>query len=98
MEMKQIKKHDCQIVVEFKKRIKIDSRIVADSALYSEKNLKLMGEIKYITRVPLTIKQAKELIETVEIEEIKILENIPFSLSIKLPHEISLRLSFQCLR
>ena len=65
-----------QIVVEFKKRIKIDSIIVADSALYSEKNLKLMGEIKYITRVPLTIKQAKELIETVEIEEIKIIENI----------------------
>lgn len=65
-----------QIVVEFKKRIKIDSIIVADSALYSEKNLKLMGNIKYITRVPLTIKEAKELIETVEIEEIKILEKM----------------------
>lgn len=60
-----------QILLEFKNQIKFDSILVADSALYSQENLKLMEKIKWITRVPLTLKKAKELIQTVEIEKIK---------------------------
>jgi len=51
-----------EIAVEYKKRIKIDSLIVADSALYTESNIKLMSSMKWLTRVPLTIKSAKSLV------------------------------------
>ena len=44
-----------EIAVEYQKRIQVDSLIVADSALYTESNIKLM-------RVPLTIKLAKSLV------------------------------------
>ncbi len=37
--------------------------MVADSALYSENNLKLMENIKWISRVPLSIKKAKNLVK-----------------------------------
>jgi transposase len=51
-----------EIAVEYQKRIQVDSLIVADSALYTESNIKLMSSIKWLTRVPLTIKQAKSLV------------------------------------
>ena len=50
--------------------------MVCDSALYSQENIKLMEKLKWITRVPMTIKKAKELIESVELEEINKIENI----------------------
>ena len=37
--------------------------MVADSALCSENNLKLMEKIKWISRVPLSIKKAKNLVK-----------------------------------
>ena len=46
-----------QVYIEFKKPIKLDSILVSDSALYSQENLKLMENLKWITRVPLTIKR-----------------------------------------
>lgn len=61
-----------KIAVEFKKQINFSSIMVCDSALYSQENLQLMGEIKWITRVPLTIKKAQELVKSLEIEEQKI--------------------------
>ena len=36
--------------------------MVADSALYSESNLKLMSNMKWISRVPLSIREAKNLL------------------------------------
>lgn len=60
-----------QILLEFKNQIKFDSILVADSALYSQENLKLMEKIKWITRVPLTLKKARELSQSVEIEKNK---------------------------
>jgi transposase len=65
-----------KIFVEYKKRIQLESIMVADCALYSEKNLKLMQDLKWITRVPAKIKEVKELIETVEISSIEIGENL----------------------
>jgi transposase len=63
-----------KILKEFKKQIQLDSIFIADSALYSQENIQLMKDLEWITRVPVTIKKAKELIQTVEISEIKITE------------------------
>ncbi|BAZ65690.1 transposase [Fischerella sp. NIES-4106] len=60
-----------QILVEFKKQINFDSIMVCDSALYSQENLKLIQHLKWISRVPMTIKKAQELVQSVEIEEIR---------------------------
>ncbi|RAM51031.1 MAG: IS1634 family transposase [Hapalosiphonaceae cyanobacterium JJU2] len=53
-----------EIAIEYQKRIQVDSLIVADSALYTESNIKLMSSIKWLTRVPLTIKLAKNLVRS----------------------------------
>lgn len=53
-----------EIAVEYQKRIQVDSLIVADSALYTESNIKLMSSMKWLTRVPLTIKLAKSLVRS----------------------------------
>lgn len=59
-----------KILAEFKKQIVFDSIMVCDSALYSQENLKLIEHLKWISRVPMTIKKARELVQSVEIEEI----------------------------
>jgi transposase len=48
-----------QIAVEYQKQIEINSLIVADCALYTESNLKLMSELRWLCRVPLSLKSAK---------------------------------------
>lgn len=63
-----------QILVEFKKRIKLDSIFVADSALYSQKNLKIIEGLRWITRVPLTIKKARDFIQNVTLEPLENLD------------------------
>ena len=63
-----------QIVVEFKKQINIDSIMVCDSALYSQENIQLIKELKWISRVPMTLKKAKQLVESVEMPEIELSE------------------------
>lgn len=42
-----------QVLVNFKKQLTLDTLMVADSALYSEANLVLMKELKWLCRVPL---------------------------------------------
>jgi transposase len=59
-----------KILLEFKKRINLDSILVCDSALYSQENLQLIKDLKWISRVPMTIKKAQELVQTVEIEKV----------------------------
>lgn len=39
-----------KIILEFNKQINFSSIMVCDSALYSQENLQLMGEIKWIIR------------------------------------------------
>ena len=51
-----------QVFRDFKKHLDLDALMVADSALYSEANLVEMATLKWLSRVPLTIKQAKELV------------------------------------
>lgn len=53
-----------QIAVEYQKQLEVNSLIVADCALYTESNLKLMSELRWLCRVPLSIKSAQSLIST----------------------------------
>ena len=53
-----------ELLQEFKKQWTFDGICVADSALYSEANLATMSGLQWLTRVPLSIKAAGELVET----------------------------------
>ncbi len=48
-----------QLLSDFKKQVNLDSIFVADSALYSQENLFLIKDLKWISRVPLSIKAAQ---------------------------------------
>lgn len=48
----------------------MDITIVGDSALYSKDNLGLLKQIKWLTRVPLSIKEAKNLVNEVSSSEL----------------------------
>lgn len=54
-----------QIAVEYHKQLEVNSLRVADSALYTESNLKMMSDLQWLCRVPLSIKVAKSLISTI---------------------------------
>jgi len=52
------------LLQEFKEQWTFEGICVADAALYSEENLVAMTGIKWLTRVPLSIKAAGQLVET----------------------------------
>ena len=55
-----------QIAREFQKQVDFDSLIVGDSALYSKENLKrLMREMRWLSRVPFSIKEAQKLVDSI---------------------------------
>ncbi|BAZ85052.1 IS1634 family transposase [Dolichospermum compactum] len=54
-----------QIAVEYQQQLEVNSLIVADCALYTESNLKMMSDLRWLCRVPLSIKAAKSLISTI---------------------------------
>ncbi len=53
-----------QLMKQFKQEWNLDSIYVADSALYSAENIQQLGELKWITLVPRSIKTAKVLAES----------------------------------
>lgn len=53
-----------EIIQEFQQQFNCDALIVADSALYSAENLKSLSKIRWISRVPLTVTQAKQLVNS----------------------------------
>jgi transposase len=57
-----------QVFRDFKKQIDLDALMVADSVLYSEANLVQMATLKWLSQVPLTLKQAKELVSQLNTE------------------------------
>ncbi len=62
------------ILQELKEQWTFEGLCVADAALYSADNLKSMVGLKWLTRVPLSIKQAGELVEsTIELQKSKLL-------------------------
>jgi transposase len=54
-----------KIAKEYKSRIDFETMIVGDSALYTENNLQLMSEIFWLSRVPLSIKAAQDLVNEI---------------------------------
>jgi transposase len=52
-----------QIFREFKKQLELDALMVADSALYTAPNIEQMASLRWLCRVPLTLKSARQLIE-----------------------------------
>ena len=54
------------LLQEFKQQCTFEGICVADAALYSEENLVAMTGLKWLTRVPLSIKAASELVESTE--------------------------------
>ena len=69
-----------QIVKDYKSRVNFETMIVSDSALYSDNNLKLMSEIEWLCRVPLSIKEAKEIVSELSSDELKSSELSGYSL------------------
>jgi transposase len=62
-----------ELLQEFKEQWRFDGLCVADAALYSAENLTAMAGLKWLTRVPLSIKQAGELAETtIELQKSKL--------------------------
>ncbi len=51
-----------QILCDFKKQLNLDALFVADSALSTAKNLVIIKNFQWLSRVPLAVKQAKQLI------------------------------------
>ena len=58
-----------EIAKKYKKQLKFETTIVADSALYTQSNLKLLKEIPWVTRVPLSIKEAKEVVSNLSSQD-----------------------------
>ncbi|RUS93440.1 IS4 family transposase [Dulcicalothrix desertica PCC 7102] len=54
-----------EIAANYKKQINFDSLVVADCALYTEQNIEKMSGIKWLSRVPLSINEAKLLVSTI---------------------------------
>jgi transposase len=59
-----------KILVDFKKQIEVDSLMVADSALYTATNIQLLSEIKWLSRVPLSLAEAKRLVSSITDSEL----------------------------
>lgn len=53
------------LMQEFKTQWNFEGLYVADSALYSEENLQQLSSLQWLTRVPLTLKMASELVSHV---------------------------------
>jgi len=54
-----------QILQQFRQQWQIEALFVADAALYTEKNLQLMKNLRWVSRVPTTLTSAKFLLENV---------------------------------
>ena len=71
MVMNQIKQSAASILSNVKKQIKLDSIMVCESALLSLENIQLISNLKWITRVPMTLKKTKEIIGSY-LEKVKV--------------------------
>jgi transposase len=57
-----------ELIRNYQAQLDLETLFVADAALYDEENLKCMGTLKYISRVPQTIKRAEALSEGLDEE------------------------------
>ena len=59
------------ICQEFKKQLNFDSLIVANSALYTAPNLEMLTNLRWLSRVPLSLKKAQQLVSQLNESEFK---------------------------
>ena len=57
------------ICQDFKKQLNLDSLMVADSALYTAPNLEMLAKLRWLTRVPLSLKQAQQMVSQLKVTE-----------------------------
>lgn len=57
------------ICQDFKKQLNLDSLMVADSALYTAPNLEMLTNLRWLTRVPLSLKQGQQLVSQLKVTE-----------------------------
>ena len=55
-----------ELIRSFVKRVELDTLFVADAALYSDKNLDSLAQLRWLSRVPETIREARELLESLD--------------------------------
>ena len=56
---------------DFKGQLKWDSLIVLDSAFYSQENIQNANNLKWLSRVPLRVKAAQDLVREINTEDLK---------------------------
>ena len=55
-----------RLIRDFRSQVDLDTLFVADSALYSADSLRRMGDLRWLTRVPLTLAEAKRVLSEIE--------------------------------
>ena len=70
MEINQTLRQFAQTIKEFKKNINFSGIMVADAALYTQENLQYLGNIEWLTRVPLTVKAAQKLVREMDVDSL----------------------------
>lgn len=55
-----------QVIADFREQWTFDGLYVADSSLYSVDNLEQLKQVRWLSRVPLTINEAKKLVSQVQ--------------------------------
>ena len=66
MEINQTLRQFAETIKEFKKTFNFSGLMVADAALYTQENLQYLGNIEWLTRVPLTVKAAQKLVREID--------------------------------
>jgi transposase len=66
-----------KLASDFKAQLDFDALFVADSALYSAENLPTLNHLRWLCRVPQTIKEARTLVEEIDEESFIITERAP---------------------
>jgi transposase len=64
-----------EIIKNYQENINWETIYIADSALYTAKNLHRLAKTKWLTRVPLSIKKAKDILEMVKEAEFQASEH-----------------------
>ena len=59
-------KQFAKTIKEFKNSFNFSGLMVADAALYTQDNLQYLGNVEWLTRVPLTIKSAQKLVREMD--------------------------------
>ncbi|UCH27364.1 MAG: IS1634 family transposase [Trueperaceae bacterium] len=53
------------LIKRFSELTDVDALFIADSALYTQENLQALSNLRWVTRVPLTLKEAKRVLDDV---------------------------------